>query len=292
MNRKALLLGLAMFIGAGAASAGNIIPKGTLGVGRLADSPNGAYHLDLNKWGDVVITDNANKAVWYADSSTGIVGQMKGDGCKHDGWKMYVGAGFSVEDRAKCFKYSTKVDSGLPPNADAYTDIVLQDDSNLVAYMQNVRWKSSAYGAAAPGVTQSVIIPPGTVMPLGTTYRNGNYLLAFQTDGNFVVYNGNTPIFNAEINGKGGVKAQMQYDGNFVIYNANNVPVWHTHTEGNANAYMAFQPDGHLLIVKIDVIWARFGHPSTYWAPGKVGTPVNVPLGWLVPTKLNDLMFW
>lgn len=287
MNRKSFFIGLALLMGAGCASAGNIVPKGTVGVGRLADSPNGAYHLDLNQWGDVVITDNSGALVWRADKSTGIVGAMAGDGCKFDGWKMYVGAGFSVEDRKGCFKYMTKVDSGLPANADYYTNIVLQDDGNLVAYMQNVRWKTGAYGAAAPGATQSIIIPPGTVMPLGTIYDNGSYRLAFQTDGNFVVYNGNTPIYNAEINGKGGVKAQMQYDGNFVVYDANNRPIWNTGTAGNQNAYMAFQPDGHLLIVKQDVIWARFGHQSTYWAPGKVGSPFYVGLGWLIPNAVT-----
>lgn len=287
MIRKSVSTALLLLVGASVANAGNIVPKGNNSVGRLADSPNGAYHLDLKTNGDLAITDNAGGLVWRADSSTGIEGKMAGDGCKFNGWVMKAAAALTIDDRAGCFKWQSKVDSKLPPGADNYTSYVLQDDGNFVAYLTNIRWKSNAYGSAASGATQSVIIPPGTVMPLGTIYTNGNYKLAFQTDGNFVVYSGSMPIYNAEINGKGGVKAQMQYDGNFVVYNANNQPIWNTGTAGNQNAYMAFQPDGHLLIVKQDVIWARFGHQSTYWAPGKVGSPFYVGLGWLIPNAVT-----
>ncbi|EMM7968637.1 TPA: hypothetical protein VDT85_003744 [Pseudomonas aeruginosa] len=288
MKSRLNVLALGLIFAASSALAGNIVPRGLNSVGKLAESPNGVYRLELTNTGDLAIFDKNNKFIWRADESTGIVGKMTGDGCRHDGWQMQVYEGISIEDRKGCFKYLTKIDSNLPENAGDYTNYVLQDDGNLVAYLTNIRWKTGAYRTAAAGATQSVIIPPGTVMPRGTVYVNGNYSFRFQTDGNLVVYSGSTPIYNAELDGKGGVKAQMQYDGNFVVYDANDNAIWHTHTDGNQNAYMAFQPDGHLLIVKQDVIWARFGHQSTYWAPAKPGSPFFIPLGWLIPDSINN----
>lgn len=292
MNRKIAYSFLAVLsLASTAASASNVLLYGQKpGVGNILDSPNGDFHLVLTQTGDLTVTQTSagGATVWKADGSSGIVGKMDGDGCKKSGWVVKpAGGGMSVTDRADCLKWLAKVDSGVPAEAGPYTQITLQDDGNLVSYFTNVRWKSGAYGSAAAGATQSVIIPAGTVMQPGTIYSNGNYRLAFQTDGNFVVYNGNVPIFNAEINGKGGTKAQMQYDGNFVVYDSNNKALWNTGTAGNANAYMAFQPDGHLLIVKQDVVWARFGHQSTYWAPGKVGSPFYVSLGWLIPDAVK-----
>ncbi len=74
-------------------------------------------------------------------------------------------------------------------------------------------------------------------------------ILAFQPDGNLVVYSNFTaPIWSSMSAGKDGKSLVMQEDGNLVIYSSTNVPIWNSGTGGNAGARLVLQTDGNLVI--------------------------------------------
>ena len=80
----------------------------------------------------------------------------------------------------------------------------------------------------------------------------------YQTDGNLVLYQQGTPIWNtATITSPG--HAIMQTDGNFVLYNSSGIPYWATNTWGNSGAYLIVQNDGNVVIYRnwqnLNPIW-------------------------------------
>ncbi len=88
------------------------------------------------------------------------------------------------------------------------------------------------------------------------TSKNGQFLVAMQTDGNFVLYRkGGGAIWDAGTTGRGAV-AVMQTDGNFVIYNAANQPLWASNTAGRKGAFFVVQDDANLVIyVGTSPVW-------------------------------------
>lgn len=88
---------------------------------------------------------------------------------------------------------------------------------------------------------------------------NGNTILAFQNDGNLVVYTSNfTPLWATSTEGRGGIEMLMQSDGNFVMYNSNGNPLWSSRTNGNTNAWLYVQNDGNVVIYSTSgpALWA------------------------------------
>lgn len=89
----------------------------------------------------------------------------------------------------------------------------------------------------------------------------GNYTLAYQNDGNLVLYDNSTheavwwqpgPVGSPTV-------AIMQEDANFVVYSA---IVWSTNTSNwdNRGAYFVVQDDGNLVVYRLDggILWHRF----------------------------------
>jgi pimeloyl-ACP methyl ester carboxylesterase len=75
------------------------------------------------------------------------------------------------------------------------------------------------------------------------------YRLAFQTDGNLVIYRSDgPPVWWTGTHGMSPGAAVMQPDGNFVIYNAAGEPRWHTSTFGNPGAYLSLQNNGAVVL--------------------------------------------
>ena len=75
------------------------------------------------------------------------------------------------------------------------------------------------------------------------------YKVAFQDDGNFVVYNRAAhPIWESRTANLGGTILSMQNDGNLVIYKADGTAIWDSHTGGHPDAYLAVQNDGNVVI--------------------------------------------
>jgi hypothetical protein len=81
------------------------------------------------------------------------------------------------------------------------------------------------------------------------TSCDGRFTLAMQaSDGNLVLYMGNTALWSAGTAGNPGAYAAMQGDGNFVVYSAGSVALWSSGTAGNSGAYLDAQSDGNLVV--------------------------------------------
>lgn len=91
---------------------------------------------------------------------------------------------------------------------------------------------------------------------------NGQYFLAMQGDGNFVLYGPSGAKWSSNTQGSGANLAAFQSDGNLVVYGPSGA-VWHAGTYGNYCANLAIQDDGNV------VIYSAAG-PSV-WATNTVG---------------------
>lgn len=108
-------------------------------------------------------------------------------------------------------------------------------------------------------------------IPPGKEWRTcSGYLVAFQGDGNFVVYNPQLkPVWASNTNGQGANLLSMQNDGNLVIYkriNGNHTVLWASNTNGNPGAFLAIQDDGNVVIYAPDG-----GGMKAIWATGTKG---------------------
>ena len=95
------------------------------------------------------------------------------------------------------------------------------------------------------------------------TSADGRYELAYQTDGNLVLYDGATGValwWTGTVSAAPG-EAVMQGDGNFVVYNADGTPVWWSGTAGYDNAEVIVQGDANV------VVYAPGGIPL-WWSAG------------------------
>lgn len=94
------------------------------------------------------------------------------------------------------------------------------------------------------------IMGPGTAV--GPGYQmfspSGEFLFAFQTDGNLVLYQYGTPLWSSRTNGEAATALWMQTDGNLVLYDGA-TPIWASGTNGKgSNASLVLQNDGNLVI--------------------------------------------
>lgn len=89
------------------------------------------------------------------------------------------------------------------------------------------------------------------------------YQLAFQPDGNLVVYSPNgAAVWNSMTGAKGVTRLSLQPDGNLVIY-AGAGPIWSSGTPGNPGAMLRVQADGNV------VLYSVYGKPL--WQTGTTG---------------------
>jgi hypothetical protein len=78
---------------------------------------------------------------------------------------------------------------------------------------------------------------------------DGRFVLAMQTDGNLVLYEGSTALWASHTAGSGATVAVMQDDGNFVLYTTAGKAVWATGTGGaGCETYLAVQNDGNVVV--------------------------------------------
>lgn len=104
---------------------------------------------------------------------------------------------------------------------------------------------------------------------------NGRYTLAYQHDGNLVLYK-NYPFHDrkwlwdsARFSAAG--RCVMQGDGNLVVYDAAGGYVWDTSTNGQPGAYLEVQDDGNVVVYRSDrhALWAT----NTVQPPGPASGP-------------------
>lgn len=88
---------------------------------------------------------------------------------------------------------------------------------------------------------------------------DGRFHLILQGDGNFVLYEGSTPLWASNTFGQASANAIMQSDGNFVVYTSTGHAVWNSGTFNHPGAFVVMQDDGNL------VVYSPSG-PTALWA--------------------------
>lgn len=81
---------------------------------------------------------------------------------------------------------------------------------------------------------------------------NGALTLAYQGDGNLVLYRGTTPLWSSRTNNQPAHLVAMQGDGNLVVYARAGGPVFSTGTHGNPGARLFVLSTGRLVIRAAD----------------------------------------
>ncbi len=138
--------------------------------------------------------------------------------------------------------------------------LVVQDDGNLVIYGNGYAplWNSGT--KVAPIAPACGSLHSNGVLSRGQAIHScsGRYTFVHQTDGNVVLYDGSTPLWNSRTNGRATSSLVMQGDGNLVLYNGGSA-VWASGTNGHADAFLAMQDDGNAVI---------YGAGGAVWASG------------------------
>ena len=148
--------------------------------------------------------------------------------------------------------------------------LAVQDDGNVVIYDNgNPIWATNTdVGVAAPPPPPPPPPPaPGACggLALGQSLGvnasvqscDGRFDLVMQGDGNFVLYEGPTPLWASGTDGTDATVAVMQDDGNLVLYNGSGTPRWASGTDGHGGSSLAVQDDGNVVIYENgNPIWA------------------------------------
>lgn len=139
--------------------------------------------------------------------------------------------------------------------------LAMQDDGNLVVYHNNaVAWASNTsnmpYSCGGLPAGKSLAVNQriqscdgGEVLlmqdngylglwgPVGLLWHSSavGTIAHMQTDGNLVLYVGNTPTWSSGTHGHAGAILALQNDGNLVVYSGNQA-IWHTHTNDMTRA--------------------------------------------------------
>jgi hypothetical protein len=80
--------------------------------------------------------------------------------------------------------------------------------------------------------------------------RCNGYRLAFQPDGNLVIYNSaNRALWATGTDNSGANKFSVQADGNVVLYK-DSTPLWASNTSGNSGVRLSIQGDGNLVVYR------------------------------------------
>jgi hypothetical protein len=214
-------------------------PGESLKPGEDRKSRNGRFKLSLQLDGNLVLYDNGS-AYWASGTHGRAVSKLL---MQCDGNLVLYGYHKPI--------WASGTD-GQP-----HARLVLQDDGNLVIYRPNAPvWASHTRRTAATG--PSAYLDAGKNLERGKTLSEpgGRFRLTLQDDGNLVLYDQKSPIWDSGTHGKAVSKLSMQHDGNLVLYGYHK-PVWSTHTSNHPGAFLALQPDGNLVIYRKSYpVWA------------------------------------
>ncbi|GGS62720.1 hypothetical protein AB0E75_22320 [Streptomyces griseoviridis] len=108
-------------------------------------------------------------------------------------------------------------------------------------------------GSSAPPRQQqqwtSTAIDGTSVLEPGQSWSTNRIVLAFQGDGNLVLYDRQgTPLWWSGTAGQGGVKAVFQADGNLAVYAGDARTVWSSRTDGHDGSRLVLRADGNMVI--------------------------------------------
>jgi hypothetical protein len=137
----------------------------------------------------------------------------------------------------------------------AGSHLLMQDDGNLVIY-------SAGKTALWSWKINSTEMLPGETLTAGHTRlsENRKFRLAMGRDGNLVLKQGNTALWNSHTQGHTGAYFSFQSNGNLVVHSVLGTVLWQSGTHGKMTQLLV-QTDGNLVLYSgKKVIWATNTH--------------------------------
>lgn len=104
---------------------------------------------------------------------------------------------------------------------------------------------------SADAAAGTSVLMPGEPLYAGQSLVDGQYTMAMQTDGNFVLYAGNQSLWQSHTYNNPNAWAIMQTDGNLVVYSpgpTNVHALWQSGTYNQPGDRLVVQPDGNAVI--------------------------------------------
>lgn len=187
------------------------VPQGTeLNAGDQIVSTNGQHKLIMQSDGNLVLYSGYNQVQWH--TSTG----------------GNPGARLSVQTDGNLVLYSAtnQVLWTINKTGTSNNMLRLQGDGNLVL------WANNATTAVWATYTQMNSVAAGQFLKPGWSLHGGNYALVMQGDGNLVfeVRSTHQVLWHSSTYGHPGAQAILQVDGNFVIYEGSTA-LWQSGTQ-------------------------------------------------------------
>lgn len=110
-----------------------------------------------------------------------------------------------------------------------------------------------AVPAVPAGAVAGATLASGGTLTAGQTLtsNDGRFVVAMQTDGNFVLYAEGTPVWHSGTAGAPGAFVVMQPDGNMVVYTGGGQAVWSSGTFRAAGSRAVLQDDGNFVVYTI-----------------------------------------
>ena len=140
----------------------------------------------------------------------------------------------------------------------------------------------AAYQVSQPAA--NVVLSTGQEVPGGWEKQVGQYKVAYQGDGNLVIYAPSGPVWASDTSHTPG-RLAMQGDGNLVIYDAAGKPVWASNTSGASPQLVL---EGNRLRIKaLAEIWKTPELGSGGSEPPPPPTPGNFK-----PLRLSESKRW
>jgi hypothetical protein len=148
--------------------------------------------------------------------------------------------------------------------------ITTQEAPNAVITW-DVKTDIIAPGPTGPAPTDTCV--SGSVCPSKLTSTSGTCVAITQDDGNYVVYESGTAIWDSKTTGQGTgpYRTDMQNDGNLVLYDSKDTALWDSKTWGRGTGpYKAIMQDDCNLVIYDSTgsaMWSSKGGPTS---PGRV----------------------
>jgi hypothetical protein len=208
--------------------------------------------------GTATSVTNSDSEVHLASYWTTTEWGVYGDG---GGTEAYFGSGASLEAQTALTATSSAAPSCVSEGFTGETNNLTRtstpalgtESSPTMASAQTDGTAGTASCAvAAAGSGSTGILKAGQELKAGQSLYSpsGQYELIMQTDGNLVVYENGSAIWNTGTEGTGSSNYLiMQTDGNLVVYTSANKAVWNSGTEGTGSSnYLDMQNDGNLVV--------------------------------------------
>lgn len=200
---------------------GNLVLYSGHALWQSGTAGSGATHLVMQTDGNLVLYTASNAPVWQTSTS--------GTGQAH----------LVVQSDGNLVTYSDSSGSPTWQSGTAGAAPATAFGSDTLAAAQQLNASTQQYLLSADKRYGLLMQSDGTAVLYGPGYHvlwshhnDGATRLVMQTDGNLVLYNGNTALWSTGTSGTGPGHAVMQTDGNFVTYTSGNTPTWQTGTRG------------------------------------------------------------